>query len=356
MTIRNEAFSAAVLTAVLILIPALVSGAEIWPTKGWQASVPEEQGVDSKKLAEAYFYPFAAETRHDVASDTKSVTSTLIGIAIRKGLIRSVEEPLLGFFPGRTIGYLFLKNGKWEGKTIVSPEWVAEATKPTVPGGEYAYLWWVKSGLGFLARGRGGQSIVVIPGLNAIFVTTGGGIKTADALILNYLVPAFTPMGEKLPLNPPPAALLQEKIKQAGMRTESTLVPVAALPEIAAKIVGRSYVFDPNPFGIGGLTILSASPKEAVLKLGLTGDPDASPEYKLGFDGVARITPGRYGLPAAGKGAWTNGRTLSAEIDEIGNINKFRIELTFEGNVLTGSSQEFTGLGKIPIRGVIAEK
>jgi CubicO group peptidase (beta-lactamase class C family) len=505
MTIRKEAVAAAARAAALIIAPVLVLGAEIWPTKGWKASVPEEQGVDSQKLAEAldflkakepnihsllvirngcavadaYFYPFAPGTRHDVASDTKSVTSTLIGIAIRKGLIKSVEEPLLGFFPGRTIanldeakkaitirdllsmrsglqcvekpteltlsqmmaspdwvqfmldrsmsakpgelfvynsgavhllsailrrasgrtaldfakaelfgplgiadvrwpidpqsvsqhgwgdlqmrpedmakiGYLFLHNGQWDGKTIVSPEWVAEATKPTVPGGEYAYLWWVKSGLGFLARGRGGQYIVVIPKINAIIVTTGGGIKTVDALILNHLVPAFKPAGEKLPPNPTAAALLHEKIKQAGMRPETPMAPVAALPEIAAKIVGRSFVLDPNPFGIGAVTILSADPKEAVLKFGLTGDPDASPSYKLGFDDVARIAPGRYGLPAAGKGAWTNGRTLNAEIDEIGNINKFRIEMTFEGSVLTGSIQELTGLGKVPIRGVMA--
>jgi hypothetical protein len=173
---------------------------------------------------------------------------------------------------------------------------------------------------------------------------------------MNYLLPAMAPAGERLPPNPEAAAILQEKIKLAAAKPESPLAPVPELPEIAAKIVGRSFMLDPNPFGLRALTILSANPKEAVLKLGLTGDSDSSPAYTLGFDGAARIAPGRYGLPAAGKGAWANGKTLTAEIDEIGNINKFRIELTFEGDTVTGTIREATGLGGFPLRGKIAEK
>ncbi|HVO44080.1 MAG TPA: serine hydrolase [Aggregatilineales bacterium] len=100
-----------------------------WPTRGWQTSTPEQQGMDSAKLAamldeihekglplhgmlivrngyvvlETYSYPFQGESRHWVASITKSVTSALIGIAIDKGYIDGVEHKLLNFFPDRTI-------------------------------------------------------------------------------------------------------------------------------------------------------------------------------------------------------------------------------------------------------------
>ncbi len=100
---------------------------DIWPT-----SVPEQQGIDSEQLSkvfdfvkkndvnihslilirngylvlEAYFYPNSEGIVHDVASVTKSITSILIGIAIDKGFIKSVHQPVLDFFPDRKIANL----------------------------------------------------------------------------------------------------------------------------------------------------------------------------------------------------------------------------------------------------------
>ena len=45
------------------------------------------------------YMAFTREDLHGVASVTKSFTSTLIGIAIDKGLIKGTDEPLLAFFP-----------------------------------------------------------------------------------------------------------------------------------------------------------------------------------------------------------------------------------------------------------------
>lgn len=96
-----------------------------WPTQGWRTSTPEAQGVDSALLAQAvdririrglavdsllivrhgyvvldaYFYPYSADRLHDVASVTKSITSTLTGIAIEEGKIGGLEAPLAGLFP-----------------------------------------------------------------------------------------------------------------------------------------------------------------------------------------------------------------------------------------------------------------
>ncbi len=118
---------------VQLLAPLTISAQEDtvpWPTEGWQTSTPEEQGMDSELLAEmmdylqeqnsfnihslliirhgyivtdAYFYPFAQGYLHDLASVTKSFTSTLIGIAIDEGYIESVQQPILDFFPERSV-------------------------------------------------------------------------------------------------------------------------------------------------------------------------------------------------------------------------------------------------------------
>lgn len=103
-----------------------------FPIESWRTSTPEEQGVDSASLAkiineiidkdmgvhslliirngymllDAYFYPFTPNTKHDLASATKSITSALIGIAIDKGYIKSVNEKMLKFFPNEQIQHL----------------------------------------------------------------------------------------------------------------------------------------------------------------------------------------------------------------------------------------------------------
>ncbi len=96
------------------------------PTPGlqWPIASPEEQGFDSAALAEvveqideqdlpidsmqvvrngvlildAYFYPYFGEGKHDVASVTKSVTSTLVGIAVDRGLL-TLDQGMLASFP-----------------------------------------------------------------------------------------------------------------------------------------------------------------------------------------------------------------------------------------------------------------
>jgi CubicO group peptidase (beta-lactamase class C family) len=102
--------------------------AEYFPAEGFKSSTPEAQGMDSVKLSEMFeeihkknlnihhmmiirngyivtqcdFYPYSHEQLHLLNSVTKSVTSAAIGIAINEGLIASVEDSVLSYFPGQT--------------------------------------------------------------------------------------------------------------------------------------------------------------------------------------------------------------------------------------------------------------
>ena len=112
------------------------------PVSAWQTASPAEVGIDEQPLSDAvarihagtyqnvhsilivkdgklvfeeYFSGYAwdyagegfkgeltdfdAETRHNLASVTKSFTSALIGIAIDKGFIPGVDEKVFSFFP-----------------------------------------------------------------------------------------------------------------------------------------------------------------------------------------------------------------------------------------------------------------
>ena len=57
-------------------------------------------------LVDATVYPFKPGSRHIIYSCTKSVVSALIGIAIDKGYIKGVDQPILDFFPERTVANL----------------------------------------------------------------------------------------------------------------------------------------------------------------------------------------------------------------------------------------------------------
>ena len=54
---------------------------------------------NGKLVLEAYFNGFGRETKHNIKSSFKSITSALLGIAIDKGLITDVNQPVSGFFP-----------------------------------------------------------------------------------------------------------------------------------------------------------------------------------------------------------------------------------------------------------------
>lgn len=343
---------------------------DYWPTKSWRSASPESQGVDSKSLLkmidkiwekdfdidnvlvirngyivlDAYSYPFNADNTRHIQSCSKSVTSALVGIAIDKGYIKDVNQPVLTFFPKRVaknldadkkamtlenlltmthgwecndlyslsgltdlsrssdwiqlmidlpiaevpgtqfgycngaafllsailqgqtgmsaflfaeknlfaplgisdvhwpsnpqgitvgynglhmrprdmakIGYLYLNNGLWDGKRIVSSQWIKDSTRRHIttnsgfsPG--YGYQWWIVSPGIYTAVGAQGQYIIVAPEKNMLAVFTGNlsrkDIYIPLGLLASYIIPAAkspTP----LPENPNAAKALRSLI------------------------------------------------------------------------------------------------------------------------------------------------
>ena len=57
-------------------------------------------------VLEATYAPFRAGLKHHIYSSTKSVTSTLVGMALGDGALDNTERKALDFFPGRTIANL----------------------------------------------------------------------------------------------------------------------------------------------------------------------------------------------------------------------------------------------------------
>ena len=100
-------------------------------------------------------------------------------------------------------GLLYLNNGIWNGKQIVSSDWVNQSFEKhsIIQGVDYGYLWWLKyldaDGTRYYtkaAQGNGGQRIYVLKEQNLVAVITGGNYNTqspSDELMKKYILPAF---------------------------------------------------------------------------------------------------------------------------------------------------------------------
>jgi CubicO group peptidase (beta-lactamase class C family) len=94
------------------------------------------------------------------------------------------------------LGTLYLNHGNWDGKEIVPAEWVeASVEKHIETGGEldYGYQWWIYPSHGaYAALGRAGQTILVVPDLDLVIVTTAE-IESHEIifnLVEEYILPA----------------------------------------------------------------------------------------------------------------------------------------------------------------------
>jgi CubicO group peptidase (beta-lactamase class C family) len=116
-------------------------------------------------------------------------------------------------------GQLMLNGGMWQGKRILSREFVARASAPLYHlwGWQYGYLWWRleypyknRTIPAFFAGGSGGQVVIVIPELDLVIATFGG----------NY----FSPGGWYVQLNATPQYILPA-VREAGDDRNAPVVP-----------------------------------------------------------------------------------------------------------------------------------
>jgi CubicO group peptidase (beta-lactamase class C family) len=491
----------ALFAVALFATTAPAISAEPWPTAGWRTATPESQGLDSAVLAEmldharsrglpihsvlivrngqlvldAPFYPYEPGYLHDVASVTKSVTSLLVGIALDKRYLKSVDQPVVSLLPaaapaildprkrqitlehlltmtsgldcgfgggepelaamrrsedwaafalsmpmratpgaqfaycspnnhllssilsattgesllsfarqhlfgplgireavwpadakGRThgwgdlhlhprdlakIAYLYLRGGRWEGRQIVSEQWVRQSIAPRVTirdGQAYGYSWWINTSRQphiFEAIGRGGQRAAVLPDKDVVVVFNGGGLNTDDlAPFLFRAIRSDAP----LPENAGRAARLRGAIDAA--RQAPAAASPSPPPSLAASLSGKRYVLEPNPLGLETFALRFENATEARVAMRMLGHDWSAP---VGLDARPRLAhTGMSGLPVATKGEWLSERAFLLDLDTVAGVNHFLFRLEFDGDRIHVTVDEVTGEVKgLAVRG-----
>lgn len=94
------------------------------------------------------------------------------------------------------IGQLYLSNGEWEGKQLVSREWIQESTVEHSRWKElnlpYGYLWWIHED-GFMAVGDGGNAIYVNRKHNLVVAVTAFNKPDVDNMV-NFIKSEIEPL------------------------------------------------------------------------------------------------------------------------------------------------------------------
>jgi len=500
------------LVVVALLVNPFPSTAQkeaYWPTAGWRASTPEEQGMSSAELAEffktlsqpyfnmdslivirhgyivaeAHSAPSQAEGLHQLYSVSKSVISSLIGIAIDQGYIKSVNEKLLSFFPEYTpanmderkaaitvkdlltmgsgfkcdaygadpttdavdkmlaskntsqmcldlpmaykpgekqqycqcnayllgsilarktgmdglafakknlftplgitearwlttkegivegysglhlkpsdmakFGYLFLNKGQWDGKQIVSAQYVADSISNQLatpwPDTAYGYLWWIhQSPNAANAIGLSGQYILLFPSKDMLMVLTGGFNWTLQPSVLSS---AFVYSGSKLTTASGPRPANPEGMRQLKAVIDTIASPapqpVKSLPVTTKAVSDQPFaMLSPLEFvefahgpdvpktQVKAVSFKFGSADQAVLTLiPVQGQPK---DVVIGLDGLYR-TSDFWGGKVAARGEWLTDNDFRVYLKYIGDIFLYRLDVTFMPGAMTVVSSE----------------
>lgn len=84
------------------------------------------------------------------------------------------------------LGLFYLNKGMWNGKQLLSREWIEESTKQYAPDAPYAYLFWRGKYNSFRADGKYGQFSIVLPDHDAVVSVVAECRKTEELMAAIY--------------------------------------------------------------------------------------------------------------------------------------------------------------------------
>ncbi|WP_441228801.1 serine hydrolase domain-containing protein [Tardiphaga sp. 20_F10_N6_6] len=248
-------------------------------------------------------------------------------------------------------GYLYLRNGEWEGKPLVPRDWIDKVNHATVdmhlsfaPAWRYSnFFWALPDSNVYWASGYHCQLIVVYPALDLVAVTTG-----RNGCAVTTLLPSIAAsIKSETAIQPDTAGT--ERLASA-LRAISTEKPseVGPTPEIVSTISGKTYAFARNPLGVKSLTLTLVGPNphyDFELYSRNSARPPEMISGPIGLDGLYRKgkdTP--YG-PLAVKGRWLDDHAFEVERINIGASELSRKwTLSFDGDKVSLRGKNYEGV------------
>jgi CubicO group peptidase (beta-lactamase class C family) len=213
-------------------------------------------------------------------------------------------------------GQLYLQKGKWQGRQLLAPEWVEMATTKQVSNGSnpksdweqgYGFQFWRCRNGAYRGDGAFGQYCLVLPEQDAVIAITSG-VRDMQG-VLNLVWEKLLPeLGNKRLRSD---VATQKKL--SGKLASLTVRPAEGTETsaLAAKVLGRKFVFPENEQKLESLTIKADDTNKGLNISIQSGGTTHS--FTAGFR-EWKGGPGTFGLyanaPAAATSAWAANDTL----------------------------------------------
>jgi CubicO group peptidase (beta-lactamase class C family) len=176
------------------------------------------------------------------------------------------------------LGQLYLQQGRWEKKQILSREWVLLATKKEIDNGRndnswgygYGYQFWMNPTGGFRADGAYGQYSMVFPDKDTVVAITSESLDKAATMqtVWDHLYPGIK---ENTPL---PSNAAGHSRLQRILRTLAYKPPVInSYSPLAASLSGKKFILDDNEFNAKAVSFTFSGDK-TIFRLLEDGRPD----------------------------------------------------------------------------------
>lgn len=176
------------------------------------------------------------------------------------------------------LGQLYLQQGKWNGRQLISRRWVELATRKEIdsnPGQSswsygYGFQFWMNPPGGFRADGAYGQYSIVFPAKDAVVVITSESADKEATMhtVWDHLFPALT--GHRiLPPNRAEYQRLRDELNDL-------VLPPPTLERgstLAGSLSGKTFLLDKNQFNATAVAFVFTSDK-VIFTLTEEGKPD----------------------------------------------------------------------------------
>jgi len=183
-------------------------------------------------------------------------------------------------------GQLYLQNGIWNGKQVISKEWVKEASSKQISNGNndsswgygYGYQFWLNPPGGFRADGAFGQFSMVFPQLDAVVAITSESVSTKDTMQIVWDI--LLPEMKDSVLQKNNAAHKQLVSELKSLKYDPPFI--ASASPIASKISGKEFMLDQNDFNAKSVTF-NFKNNECIFTLKEEGKPDITITNGMGY-------------------------------------------------------------------------
>lgn len=237
-------------------------------------------------------------------------------------------------------GQMYLQDGKWNGKEILSPAWVKEATSYQTSSQEgngdwaqgYGYQFWrCKPGF-YRGDGAFGQYCIVMPEEDAVLAVTSESWDMQKSMTICWenILPGIKT--GKLPEDPAALATLRSSLTKLSL-------PVPTGTNVSMRnsnIAAKKYTFPNNDFGINSAQFIFSKDK-CTWKLSTKEGPRILEfgweKWLLNGDKGKYIfpVPGRLHMPSqmAGTATWIDDTTLQLDARFVEAMHGDKITCSF---------------------------